>query len=97
MARKKSLRKLAKGQECLVRIPGYCNHNPETTVLCHIRRGGVAGIGQKPVDLSAVIACSHCHDVIDGRVPYPLENKDTFVLEGMCRTVTFFAKHLNVG
>ncbi len=26
------LRKAAKGQMCTVRIPGYCNHNPETSV-----------------------------------------------------------------
>ncbi|HDH3110461.1 TPA: nuclease domain-containing protein, partial [Escherichia coli] len=25
------LRKAAKGQMCTVRIPGYCNHNPETS------------------------------------------------------------------
>ncbi|ECK2143415.1 DUF1364 domain-containing protein, partial [Salmonella enterica subsp. enterica serovar Enteritidis] len=29
------LRKAARGRECQVRIPGYCNHNPETTVLAH--------------------------------------------------------------
>ncbi|EEZ9756718.1 TPA: nuclease domain-containing protein, partial [Escherichia coli] len=25
-----NLRKAAKGQMCQIRIPGYCNHNPET-------------------------------------------------------------------
>ncbi|HFV6815175.1 TPA: nuclease domain-containing protein, partial [Escherichia coli] len=25
-----NLRKAARGQMCQVRIPGYCNHNPET-------------------------------------------------------------------
>ncbi|EJN2318773.1 DUF1364 family protein, partial [Escherichia coli] len=25
------LRKAARGQMCQVRIPGYCNHNPETS------------------------------------------------------------------
>ncbi|EIZ8685769.1 DUF1364 family protein, partial [Shigella sonnei] len=27
------LRKAARGQMCTVRIPGYCNHDPETSVL----------------------------------------------------------------
>ncbi|EIC2853121.1 DUF1364 domain-containing protein, partial [Escherichia coli] len=34
------LRKAAKGQMCTVRIPGYCNHNPETSVLAHYRLAG---------------------------------------------------------
>ncbi len=29
------LRKAARGQMCTVRIPGYCNHDPETSVLAH--------------------------------------------------------------
>ncbi|WP_157795538.1 nuclease domain-containing protein, partial [Escherichia coli] len=32
-----NLRKAAKGQICQIRIPGYCNHNPETSVLAHYR------------------------------------------------------------
>jgi hypothetical protein len=31
------LRASAKGELCTFAIPGICNHNPETTVLCHIR------------------------------------------------------------
>lgn len=31
------LRKAARGQMCTVRIPGYCNHDPETSVLAHYR------------------------------------------------------------
>ena len=30
-------RKEAKGRECMVRLPGICNFNPETTVLAHYR------------------------------------------------------------
>ena len=30
-----NLRKAAKGQMCQIRIPGSCNHNPETSVLAH--------------------------------------------------------------
>lgn len=50
-----------------MRIFGVCNHNPETSIWAHIRLGGVAGMGQKPPDICGVIACSACHDVIDGR------------------------------
>ena len=34
------LRKAARGQMCTVRIPGYCNHDPETSVLAHYRLAG---------------------------------------------------------
>lgn len=62
-----ALRKLAKGQQCQVRIPGCCNFNPETTVLAHVRMAGLTGIGQKAHDIHASWCCSACHDVVDGR------------------------------
>jgi hypothetical protein len=80
-----------------VRIPHCCNFNPETTVLAHIRRGGIAGTGQKPPDLVAVWSCSACHDVIDGRVMLPNLSKhelDTYILEGMCRTLAAVAQEI---
>jgi len=52
------------GEECQVRIPGVCNHNPETTVAAHINGGGM---GTKQPDSELSYACSSCHDVIDGR------------------------------
>ncbi len=61
------LRKAARGQMCTVRIPGYCNHNPETSVLAHYRLAGTCGTATKPHDMQAAIACSSCHDLIDGR------------------------------
>lgn len=60
------LRKSARGKHCTLRIPGVCNGNPETTVLCHIRLPGT-GIGRKPPDWQAVYGCSNCHDAFDGR------------------------------
>ena len=51
----------------MARIPGICNHDPATTVLCHIRRPWNAGVGMKPDDLHGFFACSACHDEIDGR------------------------------
>ncbi len=53
---------------CLIRIPNVCRWEP--TVLCHLRHANVAGVGQKPPDLCAVIGCDACHSVIDGRVEF---------------------------
>lgn len=63
-----NLRKLARGKPCMVRIPGICNGNPETTVLAHYRLAGTCGGGMKPDDRQGAWACSACHDAVDGRV-----------------------------
>lgn len=59
--------KLARGQDCTVRIPGICCHNPETVVLAHYRMAGLAGVGMKPSPLVGAWACASCHNEIDGR------------------------------
>lgn len=60
-------RKEARGKECMVRIPGVCNHNQETTVLAHYRLAGYCGASMKPDDDMGAWACSACHDAIDAR------------------------------
>jgi len=65
--RSKQLRDSALGESCTLRLPGICNHDTDTVVLCHLRHLSSAGIGQKPDDTAAVYACSACHDAIDGR------------------------------
>lgn len=60
-----NLRRLAKGRECQVRLPGVCNGNPETTVLAHYRLAGISGIGMKSPDLIGAWACSDCHYTVD--------------------------------
>lgn len=86
-----NLRKFARGRPCQVRIPNCCTFDDEQTVLAHLRRGGVAGVGQKPHDLIGVHACHNCHAVIDGREQLPglspLE-LDRYVLEALCRTLS---------
>lgn len=62
------IRKMAKGQDCQVRLAGVCNYNPETTVLAHIRIAGITGAGQKANDLLGAWCCSSCHDAIDRRI-----------------------------
>lgn len=54
----------AKGQNCQVRIPGVCNHNPETVVLAHLNGGGM---GMKRANIHGAYACSECHDIVDAR------------------------------
>lgn len=80
-----NLRKEARGRDCMVRIPGVCNHNPETTVLAHLSGGGM---GRKRHDLHGAWCCSDCHDVLDGRVHsnYKSELKERWHLEGVIRT-----------
>ena len=51
----------AEGKDCTMQLPGICNRNPETTVLCHIRAFGMAGVAMKPHDFFAWHGCSACH------------------------------------
>ena len=60
-----NLRKLARGQDCQIRLVGVCNFNPETTVLAHYRLGGINGFGLKSPDLIGAWACSDCHGYVD--------------------------------
>lgn len=66
------IRKSARGEECTLQIPGVCNSNPETTVLCHSNAlADGKGMGLKAPDTAACYGCSACHDVLDGRAPRP--------------------------
>lgn len=55
----------ARGENCTIRIPGYCNGDRSTTVFCHQNGGGMA---MKHSDHRGAYGCSGCHDVVDGRV-----------------------------
>lgn len=56
------LRKMAQGENCLINSP-MCNHNPETVVLCHGRKG--KGMGLKACDSDTVFGCSGCNTFTD--------------------------------
>ena len=84
------LRKSARGRECQIRIPGVCNGNPETVVLCHLPGGGM---GRKHADFLAAFGCSACHDAVDGRRkvvlglrPWTPEERMVCFYEGVIRT-----------
>jgi hypothetical protein len=95
-----NLRQFARGQDCQVRIYGVCNYNPETTVLAHIRLGGVAGMGQKPPDFPGcfVFACSNCHDAIDKRIKTDLTQVqlESHILHAVTRTSRIVAEHYDL-
>lgn len=66
------IRRAARGQDCTLRMPGICNADPETTVLCHSNQlADGKGMGLKAPDERACFGCSACHDVLDGRRPRP--------------------------
>lgn len=66
------IRRAARGQDCTIEIPGICNSNPDTTVLCHSNQlADGKGLGLKAPDTEACFGCSACHDVLDGRAPRP--------------------------
>ena len=73
----------------MIRLEGICDHNPETTVLAHIRMPGISGMGIKADDLLGAWACSACHDAIDRRSHTDLERDYVRLahLEGMVRTI----------
>jgi hypothetical protein len=63
-----NLRKYAEGKQCHFRLPEFCRRDPQYTVLCHFRIGGIAGKGQKSPDVCGAPGCDMCHAVIDGRI-----------------------------
>ncbi len=82
------LRRAAQGKPCQLRIPLVCDGGGSsgTTVLAHIRRGNVAGMGQKPNDLIGIHCCGPCHSRLDGRGG--LESvPDEYILDALVRTL----------
>ncbi len=88
------LTKLARGRECTVRIPGVCNHDPDTVVLAHIRMVDISGFGIKANSLFGAYSCHACHMVADGQVPseYTHDERRLMLLEGMVRTQAILIK-----
>lgn len=87
--RSKAIRDSARNQPCTVEIVGVCNHDRTTTVLAHLALDQ-PGIARKPDDLSACYACSACHDVLDGRAPWPEEEApfaDWYKRRAQARTI----------
>jgi len=89
------LRNSARGQDCFIRLPGICNGNPETTVLCHLPDGsGTGKMGGKSADIHGVFGCSACHDEIDRRTMHT-NPTDAFIyaMEGHMRTLRYWMEN----
>jgi hypothetical protein len=86
-----NLRKEARGRDCLVRIPGVCKNNRDTTVLAHINERSLvgAGMGQKVPDIFGAHSCSDCHDVLDRRFQSVFTPDELLIMhyQGMIRTI----------
>lgn len=89
-----SLRTLARGKPCYARFPGHCTHNPEQTVLAHLRIGGLGGVGLKPSDLCGLPVCAACHDVIDMRVKTQHSRAQVYAdcLRGLCQWLSYLER-----
>ena len=79
------IRKSARGQDCQIRIPGFCNFDPATTVLCHL---GGAGAGMKSHDIHGAYGCYECHLIVDGQhmTYHSREQIKVWFFEAMVRT-----------
>ena len=61
------IRRAARGQNCSLRLQG-CRNDPATVVFAHAPSID-NGMGLKQAkDFWGAFACSHCHDIVDGRV-----------------------------
>lgn len=66
------IRESARGQECQVRIPGVCSHDPAKTIWSHYSgQAGGKGVGRKSIDEAGAYACTACDSVYDGQSKRP--------------------------
>jgi len=89
--RLQKLRDSANGAPCMIQGP-TCNNNPETSVLAHYRSHDTnAGMGIKPDDTAATIACSACHEYIgDGVGKCNEKDRQFYWLRGIIRTFRYW-------
>ena len=71
----RTLLNMAKGQRCLLQVPGVCRPDPATTVACHSNQSahGKAG-ARKADDQWSVWGCVRCHSWLD-QGPAPAAEK----------------------
>lgn len=69
----------------MVRYPGVCCHDRETTVFAHI---GGAGMATKQSDFLGAYACRDCHAAYDGHLKTNISQRDLslWFYEGVFRT-----------
>ncbi len=77
------VRRAARGQQCALRLPGVCSHDPETVILAHPPLSN-GGMGTKGSDIDGAFVCAACHDVLDGRARPGLLDREQ-ILEAWIR------------
>ena len=91
MIRSNKIRKSAKGEDCTLNVPGYCNFNPETVVWCHspfMEHGH--GVGLKAHDTDGCYGCSGCHfwlDTDSKRLGVPKHERELTYYRGHSRSM----------
>lgn len=74
---------LAKGEECLTRVPSYCWGGTESTVSAHSNRTRDGkGKGIKAHDWAIAFACGGCHFFLD-QSKAPREMKLSYFIPGL--------------
>jgi hypothetical protein len=74
-------RSMAERMPCQMRVPGVCNHNPETVVLAHSNQAKHnKGGALKAHDWAGVWACYACHTWLDQGKAGAQEKHDAFDL-----------------
>lgn len=89
------IRQSARGEDCTVRIIGYCNSDPATVVLAHLN--GIRfnhGTGNKVNDIHGAYCCSSCHDAVDGRIRtnHSRDELKLWFMEGILETQLILIK-----
>jgi hypothetical protein len=86
-----ALTRTAQGRPCMFRGPG-CDGGgwSGTTVLAHIRKAGICGVGIKPPSVIGFWSCHPCHALYDRRREEKGFNKailDHYAFDALCRTL----------
>ena len=69
---RQAIRDSARGEPCLVRLPGVCPGDAEMTIWSHAPWGDAGkGRGVKAVDVAGAYCCTACDAVIDRQRPLP--------------------------
>jgi len=69
--RDQRIRDSARGEFCLIRLPG-CPGGTERTIWSHYRgSAGGKGMGLKSHDVAGAYGCTYCDGVYDGQCPRP--------------------------
>lgn len=84
--RNRALLALAKGQPCLLRVPGFCVGGTKSTVSCHANFAKYGkGAGIKAHDWAIAFGCYGCHQYID-QSGAPYDQKLGYFEAGLVRT-----------